>query len=160
MLIRLADPRDAPRLASLLWRFAGHGDAAGPDDLVAELERWWVGHRNTHMAFLATQPDGSPAGMAWLALTARVPRPGNMTRMCGDVQSVYVLPDHRGAGIGSALVGAVLQYADDARLEHVTVHANQGALSLYERAGFAPDGELLMRSRPSSRQPRIGRLGR
>lgn len=67
--------------------------------------------------------------------------------MCGDVQSVYVLPEYRDAGVGSTLIAAVLRYADDVRLEHVTVHANDRALPLYKRAGFTADGELLIRVR-------------
>lgn len=147
MQIRPATLDDAPSLAALLWRFSEHyeTDAAGLRDFTADLLRWWETHRVTHLAFLAIQSSGSAVGMAWLAIMARAPRPGNMTRMCGDVQSVYVLPEYRDSRVGSTLVATVLRYADDVRLEHVTVHANDRALPLYKRAGFTADGQLLIR---------------
>lgn len=88
MQIRTAARADVPSLASLVWRFDGHNDTdpAGLRGFTTELDRWWDGLRDTHLAFLATQPSGSATGMAWLALTARVPRPCNMTRTCGDVE--------------------------------------------------------------------------
>ncbi len=81
--------------------------------------------------------------MAWLALAARVPRPGRTGRLCGDVQSVYVVPEHRSAGVGVALVRALLQHAEALGLEHVTVHSSKRAVPVYERAGFAATRELL-----------------
>jgi GNAT superfamily N-acetyltransferase len=130
MEIRTAVPDDVGRLADLLGRFAGcdqpEGAAFAPD-----LLRWWADH-DSHVAFLAVLPSGEAVGMAWLALTARVPRPAGAARLSGDVQSVFVVPEHRSAGVGSALLRAVME------------HANQRALSLDERAGFTSSPELLM----------------
>lgn len=67
MEIRRALPDDAPGLAMLLWRFAGHDDrdGAGLRAFVGDLELWWARHRDTHLAFVAAPRAGSPAGMAW-----------------------------------------------------------------------------------------------
>jgi GNAT superfamily N-acetyltransferase len=145
MEIRVAGPDDVGHLAGLLGRFAEceepEGAAFAPD-----LLRWWTTHDDSHVAFLAVLPSGDAVGMAWLALIARVPRPGGAARVCGDVQSVYVVPEQRAAGVGTALLRGVVQHAESLGLEHVTVHSNQRANSLYERAGFTSSPELLLRT--------------
>ena len=144
MEIRLAVPDDVEQLAGLLARFA-EGDEPSGAAFAPDLLRWWSDH-DSHLAFLAVLPSGDAAGMAWLAVTARVPRPGGAPRLCGDAQSVFVVPEHRSVGVGSELLRAVVQHAESLGVEHVTVHANQRAVSFYERAGFTSSPELLMRT--------------
>ena len=144
MEIRVAGPADVGQLAGLLARFAERDE---PDGVAFALDllHWWTDH-DSHLAFLAVLPSGEAVGMAWLALIARVGRPGGGARLCGDVQSVFVIPEHRSAGVGTALMRVVLQHAETLGLEHVTVHANQRAVSFYERAGFTSSREMLMRT--------------
>lgn len=54
--------------------------------------------------------------MAWLMFTERVPGPAQQRRRFGDVQSVYVVPEVRGRGIGAALVQALLIEAGTLKL--------------------------------------------
>jgi GNAT superfamily N-acetyltransferase len=144
MEIRVAGPDDVGHLAELLARFAEREEpAAAGQEFAPDLLLWWSEH-DSHTAFLAQLPAGDVVGMAWLALIARVGRPGGAPRLCGDVQSVFVVPEHRAAGVGTALMRTVLQHAQTLGLEHVTVHANQRAIAVYERAGFASSPELLM----------------
>jgi GNAT superfamily N-acetyltransferase len=143
-----ADETDVGHLAELLERFAGAPGPTVADRLFApQLLAWWHAHHESHLPFLALTAHGRPVGMAWLAVVARVPRPGALGRRCGDLQSVFVMPDHRSAGVGTALVQAVLHRADELELEHVTVHGNERAASLYARSGFEPSGNLLLRYR-------------
>jgi ribosomal protein S18 acetylase RimI-like enzyme len=66
----------------------------------------------------------------------------------GELESLSVLPSHRGEGIGSALLDAV-DHAFEARgIRDVIVGAlarNDGALRLYERRGFRPTWLYLSR---------------
>lgn len=87
--------------------------------------------------------------MAWLALVPRVPRPGRIGRLSADVQSVFVVPAHRGRGIGAALVEAVTQHALQLGAAHVTVHSSEGAVPLYERLGFTSSRLLLQAPAPA-----------
>lgn len=147
MDVRVAGADDMGQLAGLLGRFDGRELPAGPEPVfAAELLRWWETHQASHVPFLGVIPPGAAVGMAWLAIAARVPRPGRQGRRCGDVQSVYVVPEHRSAGVGTALIEAVVRHADGLGLEHVTVHANERARSLYERAGFAASRDVLLRT--------------
>ena len=143
--IRVAAPADAGSLAELVLQFAGEdGTDADRQRFPTDLLRWWETHRDSHLPFLAVPSSGAPVGMAWLALTARVPRPGATARICGDVQSLYVVPEHRTAGVGTALVESVVRHAESLGVEHVTVHCNERSRRLYGRAGFLPSDDLLV----------------
>jgi len=64
-------------------------------------------------------------------------------RLSADIQSVYVVPMERGAGLGGALVSALVAAANGLGIERVTVHSSTRAVSVYERAGFASSPKLL-----------------
>lgn len=151
--IRLAGREDLAQLARLLWRHAAPEEQARqPEELfAADLGSWWADHGASHHAFVA-HPAGSGdlVGMAWLALVPRVPRPGVRTRRSADIQSVFVLPDHRGTGIGSALVQAAAEHAMRLEAGRVTVQSGRKAVAMYERIGFASSRQLLQWPSPDA----------
>lgn len=87
--------------------------------------------------------DAVVIGMAWLAITQRVPHPRAFERMSGDVQCTYVVPEERDRGLGGELIEAVLAWARDLGLERVTVHSSDRAVSAYSRQGFGVSPRLL-----------------
>jgi len=141
-----AGPDDIPDLAELLWL---HDRETAPeqrslDAFAVELAQWWETHRRSHAAFVA-HLERQVVGMAWVALVPRVPRPGATTRLSADVQSVFVRPEHRGRGIGSALVETAAEHATGLGALRVTVHSGRKAVPLYERLGFESTRRLLQR---------------
>jgi GNAT superfamily N-acetyltransferase len=138
--VRKGTADDAPALARLRWRWRAEERAEAPGvDRAAFLDfftAWVIDHLATHLPFVV-EVDGRLAGMAWLMLSDRVPAPGAMDRRTADVQSVYVLPELRDAGVGSALIAAVVAEARRRELEFVTVHSSDRAVPVYQRAGFA-----------------------
>ncbi len=139
---------DLAGLGRLLW-LDTVGEEPSPesvDAFTSELERWWAGHRQSHVAFVARVAEPVIVGMAWVALLPRVPRPGATQRLSADVQSVFVLPEHRGRGIGSALVEAAAEHAAQLGALRVTVQSGRRAVPVYERLGFAPSRQLLQRT--------------
>ena len=70
------------------------------------------------------------------ASSSTVPTPGRLDRRGADIQSVYVVPEFRDAGVGTALLAALRQEARNRELEIVTVHSSERAVSLYQRGGF------------------------
>ncbi len=146
--ISQAHADDVAELARLLWRDTrGEEPARGPvEAFAAELARWWSAHQESHAAFVARLAGPEIVGMAWVALVPRVPRPGATNRLSADVQTVFVLPEHRGRGIGSALVEAASEHAARLGSFRVTVHSGRRAVPVYERLGFASSPQLLHRT--------------
>ena len=151
MHIGLAGPQDVGQLARLLWLNASPDEqrAQSTESFATDLADWWAARAGSHLAFVARPAGSDVVGMAWLAVVPRVPRPGRMARLSADIQSVFVLPDQRGKGIGAALVRAVTDHALHLGAEHVTVHSSEGAVTLYERLGFTSSPLLLLALAPA-----------
>jgi GNAT superfamily N-acetyltransferase len=147
MQVSRAGKNDLADLARLLWLDTMEEQPA-PAELeafTADLDGWWAAHRQSHGAFVARVAEPGIVGMAWVALLPRVPRPGAVDRLSADIQSVFVVPDHRGQGIGSAVVDAAARYATGLGATRVTVHSGRRAVPVYERLGFKSSRRLLQR---------------
>jgi len=119
------------------WQSAAERDTPPQPcgEFVEDFLAWARNVTATHTAFVAVKD--APVGMAWLARVPRSPGPGALHRVHGDLQTVYVAPEHRNQGIGGALVRTVLQYAWDHGVGSVTVSSGRRALPLYQRLGFS-----------------------
>ena len=158
LTVRSADHDDLRAAAELRLRWLVEDRGSTPltsrADFVASFAAWGVDHDATHTCSVAVLPadDGTRdrvVGLAWLAVQERVPTPSLSRRATGDVQSVYVAPEHRGAGVAARLVDALLAEAWHRGLERVTVHSDPGAVRVYERAGFTAAPTLLEIDRPA-----------
>ncbi|TCC26166.1 N-acetyltransferase [Kribbella sindirgiensis] len=147
--ISQADTDDVAGLARLLWLNSSDEELErrAVDAFTNEFEQWWAARDDAHVAYVARLDQPEIVGMAWVALVARPPKPGATSRMSGDIQSVFVLPEARGRGIGSALVKAAADHAMAAGALHVTVHSGSKAVPVYERLGFESSRQLLQRHR-------------
>ena len=152
--IALADHDDLPDLAQLLWLHAAPDEqiSQAVDCFTTDLGAWWAEHEGAHVAFVARRAGTGVIGMAWLAIVPRVPRPGTTARCSGDIQSVFVLPEHRGSGVGAALIRAASEHALRLGAGRVTVQSGRKAVPLYERLGFASSRQLLQT--PAGEAPR------
>jgi GNAT superfamily N-acetyltransferase len=145
VVVRKGTAQDAPGLARLRWRWRAEecGEDGGDREFFLDFfTAWALDHLATHVPYVV-EVDGRLAGMAWLMLSDRVPSPTRMDRRTGDLQSVYVLPELRGQGVGGALVGAILADARARELERLTVHSGLEAVKFYEQVGFTDDGQWL-----------------
>jgi GNAT superfamily N-acetyltransferase len=164
MDICIAGQEDLAHLARLLWLHAAPDEQAkqSVESFAVDLDAWWTDHDDSHLAFVArlaeSESESEVVGMAWLALVPRVPRPGATTRRSADIQSVFVVSEQRGKGIGSALVQAASEHAFRLGAGRVTVHSGRKAVTLYERLGFASSRQLLQR--PAEKVPRANVVGR
>ena len=143
--VRAARPAELEVVAELRWRWVAERDGlpeAGRDVFVREFAAWARENAATHRC-LVLVCDGRVRGMAFLAITPRVPTPAAPSRASGDLQSVYVVPEARDGGLGGQLIDGVLRLAGELGLERVTVHSTPRAVPAYERRGFAVAPELL-----------------
>ncbi len=95
---------------------------------VDEAEEYEFEDESVHFLALA---DGIPAGAArWRRTDKGI-----------KLERFAVLPEYRGAGVGSALVSAVLDdIPQDA--EFVYLHAQLTAVGLYKKFGFREEGDM------------------
>ncbi|MBE1877480.1 GNAT family N-acetyltransferase [Myceligenerans pegani] len=144
--VRVAREDEFEQVVRLRWLWTTEregAEAAGNEaDYVPAAATWARAHQDSHIAHVAVL-EKQVVGMAWLALAARVPKVGAIGRLSGDLQSCYVLPEHRNHGIGGRLVRAVLATAAERGVEHITVHTSPESVAMYARNGFAHEERLL-----------------
>jgi ribosomal protein S18 acetylase RimI-like enzyme len=126
--LRLAALADAPgAFGSRLSDWQGDGDR----------EQRWRARLDIPGSFnVVAVLAGQPAGMA-----SGVPAADG----AAELISMWVRPAARGRGVGDRLVGAVEQWAQQARagvLRLAVIPGNPAALALYQRNGFTLTGEL------------------
>ncbi|OEV30262.1 hypothetical protein AN219_11860 [Streptomyces nanshensis] len=165
-------------VAVLRWQWAQERQrtpVTSRDEFVRRFVTWALEHESSHRCLVVAREgtcgaeaggdtdrediremacdEGTLLGMAWLAITRRVPHPGAPERASGDVQCVYVVPDERDGGLGARLMDGVLALARDLGLERVTVHSSDRAVTAYTRAGFAHSPLLLQAEVAREGQP-------
>ena len=134
-------------------RFQWRSEEAGEKGLSREgfelkFFEWYEAQRETHRAYLATI-EGKPVGFAWLLVVDRVPGPGRFVRRSGMVQSVYVQPVHRNAGVGTKLLESLISDARTMALDYLTVHPSTSSFAFYQRLSFdSADKALELRFTP------------
>lgn len=117
--------RDPDAFASTLDRERGFPPSAWQDRLRREDAATFVARRHGLDAGIAV-------GAAWAG------RPGT-----AGLFGMWVAPDARGAGLGDALVAAVVEWSRDAGYDRLVLEVgdeNAAAIALYERHGFRPTG--------------------
>lgn len=119
------------------WR-TEEGDEAGmsPEEFEENAREWFDAHQRSHVGYVA-RAERRAIGCAWLCVIDRIPGPGTFVRRGGILQSVYVEPASRNAGVGSDLVSVVLEDARAMGLDYVMVHPSTQSFEFYRRAGFA-----------------------
>ena len=149
-LIRRAEHADLAAIVQLRreWTQEEHGDIADPD-FDENLAAWFARELSRRIIWLAEE-GGRPVGMMNLAIYERMPRPGRPLSRWGYLGNVFVLAGYRNRGIGSLLVSAALNYADENEFVRVVLSPTERSIPLYERAGFGPAGALMLRTPPSA----------
>jgi GNAT superfamily N-acetyltransferase len=105
-------------------------------ELLAEAVRSALADDGKALILLARQ-GGRPVGVAYLSFQSSLERGGRI----GWLEELYVLPELRGRGTGTALLRAALEAAriKGCRSVELEVEASHSrAANLYARAGFEP----------------------
>jgi GNAT superfamily N-acetyltransferase len=130
---RLATPDDAVEVARLLHDFNTEFDTPSPGvDALAERLAELLGGPST-VAILAGRPN---LGVALVTLRPNVWYPGPVALL----DELYVVPDHRGRGIGSEILSHLMTVAAERSVDLIEINVDEAdvdAQRFYERHGFS-----------------------
>ncbi|WP_280384021.1 GNAT family N-acetyltransferase [Nocardia wallacei] len=145
--IRQCDARDAPALAQLRRRWAEEQAGRPLEDpgFDARFAEWYAAESPHRTTFLA-EIDNDAIGMVNLAIFERMPRPGRPGSRWGYLANAFVLAEHRGRGIGAALLDAVITHAQDRGCARIVLSPTERSVPFYRRAEFGPATMLLART--------------
>jgi len=151
VVVRVAGPSDARAIAAL--RAVWHGQTAADHSFETRMAGWLAAEGERRTTWLAML-DGVSVGMASLFEYRRMPWPARPDSRWGYVSNMFVAPEHRNRGIGSALLSTLIATAQERGYARLVVSPSVRAIEFYRRAGFrliddAADADaLLVRSIP------------
>ena len=151
VLIRRGVAGDADALARL--RLAFRGEAAIPDEnpaaFLARCSTWMrprLVPDGPWRVWVAIDEDAIVATV-WLQLIEKLPNPVGEPEWHGYISSLFVIPEHRGAGLGAALLAEALEECDRRGVDATLLWPTPRSRSLYQRHGFEVREDLLERRR-------------
>ena len=138
--VRPAERRDVPLIAELIRRLAEYERLADQVTMTEEkLEHALFGPR-PYAETLIAETAGAPVGFALFFhnFSTFLAQPGIY------LEDLFVLPEHRGGGVGRALLQALARTAVErecGRMEWAVLDWNESAIGFYERLGATPNSE-------------------
>lgn len=143
LALRMATPADVPLVLDFIRKLAAYEQLSHlvrADE--AALHAALFGARPVIEAVLA-EVDGAPVGFAvfYANISTFEGRPGLF------VEDLFVLPDARGQGVGTALMArmaAIVRERGWGRMEWAVLDWNKNALEIYEKLGAKPRSQWLL----------------
>lgn len=147
--IRPAGPADSRALARLRYDFRAALDPASePESTFLERCEAWMAARliasGAWRCWVAEELD-RVAGTVWLHRVEKLPNPVGEPESHGYVTSLFVLPEHRGRGVGASLLDTCLRACEREGFDAVFLWPTARSRSLYLRHGFRVQDDLLVR---------------
>jgi GNAT superfamily N-acetyltransferase len=136
--VRRADAVDAAVLAALRRAWVEESGPAPDPFFEARFARWFDEKEGRRISWVAATGSGRAVGMLNLAVFTRMPRPGMPPQRWGYIANVFVLAEHRNAGVGQALLDAAIDHARRERYVRLVLNPSERSVPFYLRAGFTP----------------------
>ena len=138
--IRPAQPTDVPVVAELIWQLARFEKLEDEVVLTEDLLRVGLFGPRPYAEAALAEEDGEPIGFALFfhTFSTFLARPGLY------LEDLFVLPEHRGRGVGRSLLSHLARLALErgcGRLEWAVLNWNMDAIRFYERLGAKPNSE-------------------
>jgi GNAT superfamily N-acetyltransferase len=138
--IRAAQPADVPVIAHLIRELAKFEKLESDVVLTEELLRAGLFGPRPYAEAVIADEESQPIGFALFfhTFSTFLARPGLY------LEDLFVLADHRGRGVGRALLAHLAHLAVErgcGRLEWAVLDWNQEAIRFYERLGAKPNSE-------------------
>ena len=144
----LDDVEELARLRHQLYDEYGEADVGAAEYLpvFAEFARAALDDRDWR-AWVA-RDDGRVVATTWLRLVPRIPRPqaSGAAHAMGYLTNMYVEHSHRGGGLGTRMLGAVIDWAREEGVPMLLCWPAPGdaAVRFYRRAGFTGDHSVMV----------------
>jgi len=138
--IRAGERADVPLIAELIRGLAEYERLADEVKMTEDkLERTLFGERR-YAETLIAEDDGRPVGFALFFhnYSTFLAQPGIY------LEDLFVKPEHRGSGVGRALLEALARTAVErgcGRMEWAVLDWNESAIGFYERLGARPNSD-------------------
>jgi GNAT superfamily N-acetyltransferase len=138
--IRAAEPADVPVIAHLIRELAKFEKLEDDVVLTEELLRAGLFGPRPYAEAVIAEEESQPIGFALFfhTFSTFLARPGLY------LEDLFVLADHRGRGVGRALLAHLAHLAVErgcGRLEWAVLNWNHEAIRFYERLGAKPNSE-------------------
>ena len=138
--IRPAEPADVPVIADLIRQLAKFEKLEDNVVLTEDLLRAGLFGSRPYAEAVIAEDAEKPIGFALFfhTFSTFLARPGLY------LEDLFVLADHRGKGVGRALLAHLARLAVErgcGRLEWAVLNWNQDAIRFYERLGAKPNSE-------------------
>jgi GNAT superfamily N-acetyltransferase len=138
--IRAAEPADVPVIANLIRELAKFEKLEDQVVMTEQRLRTGLFGPRPYAEALIAEKEAEPIGFALFfhTFSTFLARPGLY------LEDLFVLADHRGRGVGRALLAYLAHLAverDCGRLEWAVLDWNQEAIRFYERLGAKPNSE-------------------
>ncbi len=136
MNVRVAGEGDVTALAAL--RRAWNEEVSGPVDDADFEARFveWLASEGASRTYFLVEVDGEPVSMANVKEYRRMPSVGRPTVSWGYVGNVFVLAEHRNAGVGAALMAALQAWSWAQGYDHLRLAPSPLSGRFYERLGY------------------------
>jgi GNAT superfamily N-acetyltransferase len=140
LVIRRAGEADLARIVELLMLGAVPGELPSTEDS-DDLGPYRAALREiaaTDGAVLVAEPSGDVVSVCQLIVFRHIQARGGL---CAEIESVHVHPDHRGTGVGAALLRHAVNHARGLGCYRVQLTSNAArpdAHRFYEQLGLSP----------------------
>jgi GNAT superfamily N-acetyltransferase len=140
VVVRTAEPADVPVIADLIRGLARYEKLEDSVSLTEGLLAENLFGPRPYAETLLAEEDGTPVGFALFFhnFSTFLALPGIY------LEDLFVVPEHRGRGIGRALLQRLAKIAVErgcGRLEWSVLDWNRDAIGFYERLGAIPNSE-------------------
>jgi len=145
--VRLATESDAMLLARLRYEFRSTFHQVIESD-ASFIERCtvWMQDRlrtDTHWKCWIAECAQTPVGNVWAQLVEKIPNPLAEPEQYVYVTNFYIREEHRGKGIGSKLLSAVLAWSRSQNVHTVILWPTEQSKHFYSRHGFSITHDIM-----------------
>jgi len=152
--IRFANERDAATLARLRYelRSSLHEVVESEATFVSRCAQWMKERLrdDSNWRCWIAEGESTPVGAVWAQLVEKIPNPIAEPESFVYLTNFYVRAEHRGEGIGSMLLTAVLDWAKSSNAQAVILWPTERSRPLYLRHDFSAADDLMEFSRTRS----------